>query len=144
VRRARRTRILVEGSGELLSRLAAQVEGAHVVTDIEAPGEAMVMIEARESARLARFYLGEVLVTEAKVEVEGTMGLGLLAGMDGGRARELAIVDAAYAAGLLECAAWEAELLGEEAKIEAARSEEAARVAKTRVAFESMEGGGAA
>ena len=97
------------------------------------------MLKLRETARKSLFYLGELLVTESKVQIAGSIGIGILAGDNPEAARDLAVIDAAYNAALAETTAWESLLLEEDERI-AEREEEAARlVARTRVAFESMD-----
>jgi len=71
VERARRTKILIEGSAELRRELARRVEGRRSVLVVDEPRGALVMVKARESAKNGLFYLGELLVTEAKVQIEG-------------------------------------------------------------------------
>jgi alpha-D-ribose 1-methylphosphonate 5-triphosphate synthase subunit PhnG len=97
------------------------------------------MLKMRETARNGLFYMGELFITEAKVSIEGSIGLGMIAGDDREAARELAIVDAAYNAGLAESGEWERLLVEEEANIARREAVEAARVARTRVTFDSMD-----
>jgi alpha-D-ribose 1-methylphosphonate 5-triphosphate synthase subunit PhnG len=139
INRSRRTRILIEGSGELRSKLSGIVASRREIASVEDPRGALVMVKARETAKNSLFYMGELLVTEAKVRVEGRIGIGIIAGDRPEAALELAIVDAAIAAGLDETAGWEALLLEEEAKLLRREAGEAARIARTRVAFESMD-----
>jgi alpha-D-ribose 1-methylphosphonate 5-triphosphate synthase subunit PhnG len=137
--RSKRTRILVEGSPELRRELCRRVEASRRVEDIEEPGGALVMLKLRESARNGLFYIGELLVTEAKVRVEGVVGIGVVSGDRPEAARELAVVDAACNAGLAETADWDPLLVEEAGRIERREAVEASRVALTRVAFESMD-----
>jgi alpha-D-ribose 1-methylphosphonate 5-triphosphate synthase subunit PhnG len=139
INRSRRTKILIEGSGELRSELAGIVASRREIAAVEDPRGALVMVKARESAKNTLYFMGELLVTEAKVRIEGRIGIGIIAGDKPDAARELAILDAAYAAGLEETSGWEALLVEEEAKILRGEEREAARIARTRVAFESMD-----
>jgi alpha-D-ribose 1-methylphosphonate 5-triphosphate synthase subunit PhnG len=123
----------------LAGRLAASIEALYAVEDISAPEASLVMIKKRESAKGVLFYLGEMLVTEARVRIRGAIGLGIVAGYSFEEARSMAVVDAACAASLPEAADWEALLEAEEAAIAAADEAEALRVARSRVAFESMD-----
>lgn len=141
VERARRTKILIEGSPELRRELARRVEERRAVLVVDDPRGALVMVKARESAKNSLFYIGELLVTEAKVQVEGCIGIGIIAGDESEAARDLAIIDAAFNAALEESSMWEPLLLEEEARIHSRMADEAARIALTRVAFESMDRG---
>jgi alpha-D-ribose 1-methylphosphonate 5-triphosphate synthase subunit PhnG len=137
--RSRRTRILIEGSPELRRELCRQVEESRRVATVDESGCALVMLKLRETARNGLFYIGELLVTEAKVRVEGAIGIGIVSGDRPEAARELAVVDAACNAGLAEVSEWEDLLLEEEKRIARRESVEASRVALTKVAFESMD-----
>jgi alpha-D-ribose 1-methylphosphonate 5-triphosphate synthase subunit PhnG len=139
MKRARRTRILIRGSPELLERLCAQIESAHEAFEIERPNEGLVMLKLQESAKNELFYIGEFLITEAKVQVEGAIGIGMAAGFEPKLARRLAIVDAAANASLPETASWDELLSEEETRIAARDAEEAARLGRTLVNFESMD-----
>ena len=59
----------------------------------------MIMARARDSVEGIPFNLGEVLVTEAEVSVNGTLGYSMILGMDQDHARAGAILDAAEEAG---------------------------------------------
>ena len=115
-------KVLIEGSPSSGAGLAGRGESALIAT-VDEPRGGLVMIKARETAKNSLYYMGELLVTEAKVQVEGHIGLGIIAGDEPEAALELAIIDAAFNAGLEELAAWEPKLLEEEARMIAARAE---------------------
>ena len=140
--RSRRTRILIEGSPELRIELSRRVAERRSIAVVDEPRGGLSMIKMRETAKNGLFFIGELLVTEAKVQIEGRIGIGIIAGDEPDAARHLAIVDAAYNAGLAETGEWESLLVEEEARIEGRERAEAARVARTKVAFESMDRGG--
>jgi alpha-D-ribose 1-methylphosphonate 5-triphosphate synthase subunit PhnG len=139
--RSRRTKILVEGSPELRRELSLAVSNRRPVATVDEPRGGLVMIKARETAKNGLFYIGELLVTEAKVQVEGRIGIGIIAGDEPEAARDLAIIDAAFNAGLEEASGWDERLLEEEARMLRREMDEAARVGRTRVVFESMDRG---
>jgi len=141
--RKRRTRVLVLGDRSLRRDLADAVRGQGTVEVVSAPRVGLVLATVRESARRSLFHLGEVLVTEAKVRVAGTPGLGLIQGRDPEAALDLAVIDAALNAQLPLTQPWEARLVAAEAALEAALDAEQARLADTRVAFETLDQGGA-
>lgn len=97
------------------------------------------MTSLRETARRSRFYLGEVLVSEAKVQVQGSVGLGIIAGDDERAAWELAVIDAAITAGLEETKGWDRMLELEAAAIAERDGAEQARILETRVDFQTMD-----
>ena len=137
--RSRRTRILVEGSAELRGRLAQQIMDSYDVIEVEAPDHGLVMTKMRETARRSLFYLGEVLVTESKVQIGESVGLGIIAGDDRRAARELAVIDAAFRVPLPETEGWAEALLEEERRVDALVEAHEAKLLETRVTFDTME-----
>ena len=141
--RQRRTRVLVLGDSALRRQLADEVRAAVAVEETVPPRLGLVLATVRESARRSLFHLGEVLVTEAKVRVAGAPGLGLIQGRDSEAALDLAIIDAAWTAGLPLVAGWPGRWLAAEAELEAKLVREQASLAATRVEFETLDQGGA-
>ena len=141
--RKRRTRILVLGDPRLRRELADAVRAGHTVEATLPPRIGLVLVTVRESARRRRFYLGEVLVSEAKVRVERTPGMGLVQGRDLDAASDLAVIDAALTAGLPLTASWEFRLEAAEAELEARLDQEQSTLAQTRVEFETLDTGAA-
>lgn len=119
-------------------RMAKTIEGSYPIEMISEPNEALTMIKVRESAKNSLFYLGEVLITETRVRVVGKLGIGLVKGHEAELSRALAVIDAAYSAGLPETQEWQEtlerlELAGKEA-IDRRQRE----LARTKVNFETM------
>lgn len=137
--RRRRTEILIRGSRALAQSLYMEIAEHYGINGIEEPNNGLVMVKMREEAQKSLFYIGEVLVTEAKVQVGGKLGIGLLRGNDTELAYWLAVIDAAYHAALEETKAWEVLLLAEEKKLREEMSHEQSRVLRTKVAFDSMD-----
>ena len=82
--------------------LADSVREKYEIKVIEEPNQGLVMIKMRETAQKELFYLGEVLVTEAKVYVNGALGMGIVKGENEELAMNLAIIDGAYKANIEE------------------------------------------
>lgn len=139
MKRKRRTEILVNGASELAARLAEEIIQRYDVKTIEEPNQGLVMIKVRETAQKSLFYIGEVLVTECKVQIDGAIGLGILHSHDRQLAYHLAVIDAAYEAGLKETAEWTERLLHEETAIFRQRLAAQSGVLKTKVSFETMD-----
>jgi len=139
VKRSERTRILIQGSPHVRCELAQQIVDAYDVFTIAEPSPGLVMMTMRETARKSKFNLGEVLVTEAKVQIQGRLGLGLIAGEDEEAAYQLAVIDAAYNASLPETVRWQEVLRSEAVAIESRDRSEEARILETRVAFQTMD-----
>lgn len=137
--RRQRTETLINSSSNLATVLADEIKGRYDIDLMEEPNHGLVMVKVRETAKKSLFYLGEVLVTECKVRIAGKMGVGLVKGDEPEKAYDLAVIDAAYAAELVETAAWSAKLYMEHALLEQAYAAEHAKVMRTKVDFETMD-----
>lgn len=137
--RKRRTMILIKGKPELAKKLAQEIVAKYEVKILEKPHSGLIMVKMRESARQSLFYLGEILVTECKVQIDGVLGIGIVQDLERERAYHLAVIDAAYNASLEEVKAWEPVLLAEEKEIETRERREMAGVLKTKVDFATMD-----
>ncbi|OZQ60150.1 phosphonate C-P lyase system protein PhnG [Paenibacillus sp. VTT E-133280] len=137
--RRQRTETLINSSSNLAAVLADEIKGRYDIDLMEEPNHGLVMVKVRETAKKSLFYLGEVLVTECKVQIAGKMGVGLIKGDEPGKSYDLAVIDAAYAAELVETAAWSAKLHMEHALLEQAYLAEHAKVMQTKVDFETMD-----
>jgi len=141
LKRRRRTEILINGSRDIAARLAGEILERHEIRTVEEPNCGLVMLKVRETARKSLFYLGEVLVTECKVRLHGKTGLGIVAGDEPELAFHLAVIDAAYRAGVRETEGWDAVLEDEAEKIASRRAAFNRGVLRTRVNFEIMSEG---
>lgn len=137
--RRQRTEILIKGNRCLSKKLVNDIKDKYEVKSIEEPNNGLVMIKMRETAKRELFYLGEVLVTEAKVYVNGSLGLGIVIGDEEELANNLAIIDGAYRNGLRETEDWEDLLLKEEEKIKEKEKREAEKILETKVDFSTMD-----
>jgi alpha-D-ribose 1-methylphosphonate 5-triphosphate synthase subunit PhnG len=139
MKKARLSKILVEGSSELLCRLAAEVEETDLIKMEQSPRTGLVMMKTRDSVSKQPFYMGEVLVTECVVEIEGNFGMGVLMGEDPTRAYQMALIDAAFNARLPMTVEWLPLLMEEEQKILKKQRDEAVMVSSSKVNFDTME-----
>ena len=139
MKRRRRTEILVRGSIEVTRRLAQKIIDNYDVKVIEEPNNGLVMIKVRETAKKSLFYLGELFVTEAKVQIEGNLGIGIVRGNHEELAYYLAVIDAAYIGNLEETKSFTDILLQEEKNIDIQREKYQEKILKTRVSFETMD-----
>ena len=137
--RKQRTTILIKGSRNLSLQLAAEVLNNHPVRVIEKPQHGLVMIKMREGAKKSLFYLGELLITECKVQIDAAIGIGIVKGDERELAFHLAVIDAAYNSLLPETVGWQEILLLEEASIARAGEQRASQILKTQVNFETMD-----
>lgn len=142
MKRARRTRILVEGDSGLLERMAAQIERLYQPQVVRAPEKSLVMAQAEDSVAQSPFYAGEVLISECTVKLGPAFGFGALLGEQADKAYRLAIVDAAYRAGLAETKEWTTLLEAEEKNMLRRQAKEQMLAFKTKVEFRTMEASG--
>lgn len=137
--RRKRTEILIKGSEAVAKKLCEEIEAKYTVNPIEEPNYGLTMIKMREEAQKSLFYLGEVFITEAKVQVNGRIGIGIVAGNKPELSYWLSVIDAAYNADLEEIKEWEKVLMAEEAKINEKIKMEQAKVLMTKVNFDTMD-----
>ena len=137
--RRKRTEILIRGNKELAGKLAREIEEKYDIKTIDEPNNGLVMIKMRETAKKQLFYLGEVLVTEAKIHINGHVGMGIVAGDNEEVAINLAIIDGAYKANLKEISKWEELLLNEEKIIKEKEYKLSQKILETKVDFTTMD-----
>lgn len=136
--RRKRTEILIRGNRDLAKQMADEIKSKYEIKNIDEPNNGLVMIKMRESAKKQLFYLGEVLVTEAKVNINGNFGMGIIVGDDEELAQNMAVIDAAYKGGLHETIKWDELLYEEEKNISENEKCESAKILETKVDFTTM------
>lgn len=137
--RKERTRILVHCSKEFLRQWAQYFEQQEQFHVIEEPKNALTMLRMRESAQHSLFYLGEVLVSETRVECRTVIGIGLIQGNELEKSYDLAVIDAACNAALPGVEELEKALAQEKQRQDAAYARHVSGILKTRVKFETMD-----
>ncbi len=135
----RLSRLLVEGDRSIAAAWADAIASCHDVAVERPPHKSLVMARARDSVRQQPFYVGEILVTECTVKVDGVIGFGMIMGDEPDMAWRLAVIDAACNAHLPEVEEWLPRLLAEERVIAARQQGEYTKAARTRVNFETVE-----
>lgn len=139
MKRKERTKYLIACGRDEALAWTQKLEGTYDVETISPVRQALTMIKVRESAQNTSFYMGEVLVTEAKVRIQGKVGLGLLAGHDPDFAKSLAMIDAAYRANLPECASMDSLLHDLRHRYQKEADQKRDALAKTQVDFSTMQ-----
>lgn len=137
--RRKRTTILIDGSRSLARELVSEIESNYEIHVLAAPQQALTMVKLRETAKKSLFYLGEVLVTETKVQINNTFGIGIVVGDEEEFSYQLAVIDAAYEANLVENGKWTLLFEEEEKQIQKNRALKEASILKTKVNFEMMD-----
>lgn len=141
MKRKERTRVLVDGNRELLSRMAHEAEQRFAVAVVKEPAEELVMLKMREDAQRSLFYLGEALMTSCTVRIGQVHGYGMVLGDDRDKARDLAVVDAAYVACGDESLrrGWDAALAAERQRLDELMLDHSEALLRTQVDFSTME-----
>lgn len=137
--RRKRTEILMNGSRNLAKVLASEIEQNYDIQILVEPQHALTMIKMRETAKNSLFYLGEVLVTETKVQINNQLGIGIVVGNEEELSYELAVIDAAYQGDLKETVNWKLLLEEEENCILENKDKSEQAILKTKVNFEMMD-----
>lgn len=139
--RKERTRVLVDGNRKMLSRMASEAEQHFAVAVVKEPAEELVMLKMREDAQRSLFYLGEALMTSCTVRIGSAHGYGLVLGEDRKKARDLAVVDAVYAAGGNELLlrGWDEALVEEQHRLDERARKLSEALLRTQIDFSTME-----
>jgi alpha-D-ribose 1-methylphosphonate 5-triphosphate synthase subunit PhnG len=86
--------LLCECTLDALEAFVRELESHHTVQIIRQPAVCMTMVRAEDSVEAQPFYLGEVLVTDCEVQVDGQAGYGLCMGDEPVRCYCMAVIDA--------------------------------------------------
>ena len=132
----RLTKILAKTDRAVIAALSARVIAAHPIVVIKEPAKTLAMIKMRDPVKQGMFYIGEVIVCEAVVELDGVKGMAVNMGDDTDKALNMAIIDAAINKGVFGDMD---ELLSLEKNQEEIRRRENAMHLKTMVNFTSMD-----
>lgn len=129
-------KILAKTDRTVVIDMAEKVKQKSEMVVVKEPEKALTMIKMREPVKESLFYLGEVIITEATVSVNGINGTAVTMGDDFDKTLSMAIIDAAYNADLFE----EESVLLELEKEQISKEEkENAMFMKTMVNFHSMD-----
>ena len=131
-------RILAKTDAITVAALSSDLKEKYKILIIEEPNKALTMIKMREPVKNSLFYIGEVIITQAAVELEGTQGIAVTMGDDYEKTLDMAVIDAAYNHGVFFKEAQLLEL--EKAQMEYEMKVNAMHL-KTKVSFNSMDSG---
>jgi alpha-D-ribose 1-methylphosphonate 5-triphosphate synthase subunit PhnG len=137
--RRERTELFILDKSGLAGKMAQDISQSSDLEMVHEPQEGLVMVKMRDTARKTQFYLGEVLVTEARVRINGTAGLGIVQGTKPDLARDLAIIDAAWNGNHPSLEKWTDEIQSCKAQVKIQEQKKAQAINKTKVNFASMQ-----
>ena len=129
-------KIMAQADRDVIIGLADKIKQSREVVIVKSPEKALTMIKMREPVKESLFYLGEVIVTEATVSLDGTNGTAVTMGDDFDKTLAMAVIDAACNCNVFE----DTEVLLELEKEQIDKEEkENAMFMKTMVNFHSMD-----
>ena len=134
--KARLFRILARANAEAIASMAEKLTSAQQVVVVKEPAKTLAMVKLRETVESSLFYLGEVIVWEAVVELDGTPGMAVTMGDADSKVLHMAIIDAAVNRGIFQD---EAILLTLEAEQAERAMRENALHLQTMVSFTSID-----
>lgn len=129
-------RILSRAERSDVIRLGQELQQQYPVTIVKKPEKSLTMIRMREPVKKSLFYLGEAIITEAVVTLEGTVGTAVTMGDDFEKTLYMAVIDAAENRGVF---ARNDFLLEWEQAQQRRIAQENAMFQKTKVDFHSMD-----
>lgn len=138
MKRAMRTKLLIEVGKSEAIQFAEQILSNYHVEEIQPPKLGLTMVKMRESAKQSLFYIGEVLITETKVKIQDSFGVGIVIEEHRALSRALAIIDAAYQEVLPETVAFEKVLEKLAMQYEQQLEKMKCSIERTKVNFETM------
>jgi len=94
------TKILSKADGADLAALSADIREKYHAVVIKGPNKTLAMVKMREPVKQSLFYIGEVIVCEAAVELDSVTGFAVAMGDDTEKALDMAIIDAAVNKGV--------------------------------------------
>jgi len=100
VEKKRLTKILAKADRSVIAKLSADIQQTYRPVIIKERGKTLTMIKMREPVRQSLFYIGEVIVCEAVVEIDGMKGVAVAMGDDTEKTLDMAIIDAAINKGV--------------------------------------------
>ncbi|MDO5416070.1 MAG: phosphonate C-P lyase system protein PhnG [Lachnospiraceae bacterium] len=136
MKKQRLSKILARCTRETVHTLADEIRAEHDIVIVKAPEKSLAMIKMREPVKETLFYLGEVIICEAIVSLDGVKGMAALMGDDFDKVLDMAVIDAACSRGVFREEAFLTEL---EKAQEERRQKENAMFMNTMVNFKSMD-----
>lgn len=132
----RLSKILARANKEQVRKIAEELKSKYSPVVVKAPEKSLVMVRMREPVQESLFYLGEVIVCEAIVDIDGIKGMAVLMGDDFDKVLDMAVIDAVCNKG--EFQQWDVlNKLEEEQKLR--EEKENAMFMKTMVNFNTMD-----
>ena len=88
-------KIMANAGREEVAQMAEKLKQNHDIVIIKEPSKTLTMIKMREPVKGSLFYIGEVIVTECIVELDGERGMAVTMGDDFEKTLDMSVIDAA-------------------------------------------------
>lgn len=91
----RLTKILSKTDADIVKMLADDIKNQYGITVVKEPEKALAMIKMRDPVKESQFYIGEVIICEAIVDLDGSKGMAVTMGDNFEKTLNMAVIDAA-------------------------------------------------
>ena len=102
MKKRRISKILARAGKEEVKKLSDEIKDNYSPVIVKAPEKSLTMIRMREPVQDSLFYLGEVIVSEAIVDLDGAKGVAVIMGDDFEKVLDMAVIDAACNKGVFQ------------------------------------------
>lgn len=96
MKKRRLSYILAHTNIENLKKEVEKLENLYRVSTVKEPEMGLTMVKVKDGVYKEKFYIGELLITECSVHLDGILGMGIVQGDDPERAYLMGVIDAAF------------------------------------------------
>lgn len=130
--------ILAHTKIEKLEGIVEELSKKYEISKVKEPEMGLVMVKVKDGVYQEKFYIGEVLITECSVHLNGSLGMGIIQGDEPRKAYAMAVIDAVFNNDEIDKTELIDILKVWEEEIEDSYIEEKAMVEGSKVKFETM------
>jgi alpha-D-ribose 1-methylphosphonate 5-triphosphate synthase subunit PhnG len=130
--------ILAHTKVEKLEGIVEELSKKYEISKVKEPEMGLVMVKVKDGVYQEKFYIGEVLITECSVHLNGSLGMGIIQGDEPRKAYAMAVIDAVFNNDEIDKTELIDILKVWEEEIEDSYIEEKAMVEGSKVKFETM------
>lgn len=96
MKKRRLSYILAHTNIENLKKEVEKLENLYKVSTVKEPEMGLAMVKVKDGIYKEKFYIGELLITECSVHLDGILGMGIVQGDNPERAYLMGVIDAAF------------------------------------------------
>lgn len=138
MKKRRLSYILAHTRVEKLEGIVEELSKKYEISKVKEPEMGLVMVKVKDGVYQEKFYIGEVLITECSVHLNGSLGMGIIQGDEPRKAYAMAVIDAVFNNEEIDKTELIDILKVWEEEIEDSYIEEKAMVEGSKVKFETM------